>query len=163
APVPPGRCTRSSFATRPVSASSTRTRGTVAATTRSTGALECSWSAVARQAGQRPWTRRRQVRESFSSTRTRAPAMSSFPGSGGEVVAPASALGIWEGGLVPVDAGSVLYRFRAERIVVATGATEQPLVFPGNDRVGVMLPGGARRLLRDFSVKPGERAIVLGA
>ncbi len=49
------------------------------------------------------------------------------------------------------------------RIVVATGATEQPLVFPGNDLVGVMLPDGVRRLVRDFSIRPGERAIVLGA
>ena len=60
---------------------------------------------------------------------------------GVDVLAPARALGIWEGGLVPVDADTVLYRFRAERVVVATGATEQPLVFPGNDLVGVMLPG----------------------
>ena len=59
---------------------------------------------------------------------------------GVEVIAPARALGIWEGGLVPVDCGTVLYRYRAERIVVATGALEQPLVFPGNDLVGVMLP-----------------------
>ncbi len=58
---------------------------------------------------------------------------------------------------------TVLYRFRAERIVVATGATEQPLVFPGNDLVGVMLPDGVRRLIRDFSIKPGERAVVLGS
>jgi sarcosine oxidase, subunit alpha len=82
---------------------------------------------------------------------------------GVEVLAPASALGVWEGGLVPVDAGTVLYRFRAERIVVATGATEQPLVFPGNDLVGVMLPDGVRRLLRDFSIKSGDRAVVLGS
>jgi sarcosine oxidase, subunit alpha len=82
---------------------------------------------------------------------------------GVEVLAPACALGIWEGGLVPVDAGTLLYRFRAERIVVATGATEQPLVFPGNDLVGVMLPDGVRRLIGDFSVKPGQRAIVVGS
>src|SRR5688572_2723773 len=80
---------------------------------------------------------------------------------GVEVLAPARALGIWEGGLVPVDAGTTLYRFRAERIIVATGATEQPVVFPGNDLVGVMLPDGVRRLI-DLSVSPGRRAIVLG-
>ncbi|HEU0246885.1 MAG TPA: 2Fe-2S iron-sulfur cluster-binding protein [Gaiellaceae bacterium] len=80
---------------------------------------------------------------------------------GVEVLAPARALGIWEGGLVPVDAGTLLYRFRAERIIVATGATEQPLVFPGNDLVGVMLPDGVRRLVRDFSIRPGSRAVVL--
>jgi len=82
---------------------------------------------------------------------------------GVEVLAPARALGIWEGGLVPVDAGTLLYRFRVERIIVATGATEQPLVFPGNDLVGVMLPDGARRLVRDYSVKPGNRAVVLAS
>ena len=82
---------------------------------------------------------------------------------GVEVLAPASALGIWEGRLVPVDAGTVLYRFRAGRVIVATGATEQPLVFPGNDLVGVMLPGGVHRLIREFSIKPGNRAVVLAA
>ncbi len=82
---------------------------------------------------------------------------------GVEVLAPGRALGVWEGNLVPVDCGTVLYRFRAERIIVATGALEQPLVFPGNDLVGVMFPGAVRRLIRDFSVKPGERAVVLAA
>ena len=78
-----------------------------------------------------------------------------------ELVAPGRALGIYEGGLVPVDAGSILLRIRATRIVVATGAIDQPLVFPGNDLVGVMLPDGVRRLIRDFSLKPGERAVVV--
>jgi sarcosine oxidase subunit alpha len=82
---------------------------------------------------------------------------------GVEVLAPARALGIWEGGLVPVDCGDVLYRYRAERIVVAAGALEQPLVFPGNDLVGVMLPEAVRRLVRDFAIRPGERAVVLAA
>jgi sarcosine oxidase subunit alpha len=82
---------------------------------------------------------------------------------GFEIVPYARALGIYEGGLVPVDAGSVLYRFRAMRIVVATGTVEQPLVFPGNDLVGVMLPDGVRRLVRDFSLKPGDRAVAITA
>ena len=47
--------------------------------------------------------------------------------------------------------------------MVATGAIEQPLVFPGNDLVGVMLPDGVRRLIRDFALKPGERAVVIAA
>ena len=80
-----------------------------------------------------------------------------------QLLAPARALGIYEGGLVPVDTGGVLIRFRAERIVVATGTIEQPLVFPGNDLVGIMLPAGVRRLVRDWSLKPGERAVVLSA
>jgi sarcosine oxidase subunit alpha len=85
-----------------------------------------------------------------------------FAGRGYEVLAPATALAIYEGGLVPVDAGEVLYRVRAGRIVVAAGALEQPLVFPGNDLVGVMLPDGVRRLVEDWSVRPGTRAVVVG-
>ena len=73
------------------------------------------------------------------------------------------ALGIYEGNLVPVDAGSILYRFRAEQIVVAAGALEQPLVFPGNDLVGVLLPDAVRRLVGRWSLKPGERAVVVSA
>jgi sarcosine oxidase subunit alpha len=80
-----------------------------------------------------------------------------------EVVAPGRAIGVYEGGLVPVEAGNLLLRVRAERIVVATGAVEQPLVFPGNDLVGVMLPDGPLRLIRDFGLKPGERAVVIAA
>jgi sarcosine oxidase, subunit alpha len=78
-----------------------------------------------------------------------------------EILTPARALGIYEGGLVPVDAGTILYRFRAEKIVVATGATEQPLLFPGNDLVGIMLPGAVRRLVNYWSLKPGNSAVVV--
>jgi sarcosine oxidase subunit alpha len=83
------------------------------------------------------------------------------PLAGVEVISPGRALGIWEGGLVPVDAGSVLYRYRAAKIVIATGTIEQPLVFPGNDLVGVMLPDGVRRLIEDWGIKPAEKAVVV--
>jgi sarcosine oxidase, subunit alpha len=80
-----------------------------------------------------------------------------------DVLAPARALAVYEGGLVPVDAGTVLYRIRAGRIVVATGAVEQPLVFPGNDLVGVMLPSAVRRLVDDWAIRPGTSAVVVAA
>ena len=86
-----------------------------------------------------------------------------FDAAGYEVLAPARAIGIYEGGLVPVDAGNVLHRVRAGRIVVATGSLEQPLVFPGNDLVGVLLPGAVRRLVDDWAITPGERAVVVAA
>jgi sarcosine oxidase, subunit alpha len=79
-----------------------------------------------------------------------------------EVLAPATALAIHEGGLVPVAAGNVLYRIRAGRIIVATGALEQPLLFAGNDLVGVMLPEAVRRMVDEWALKPGERAVLVG-
>jgi sarcosine oxidase subunit alpha len=74
-----------------------------------------------------------------------------------------AAIGIYEGGLVPVDAGTVLYRFRANHVVVAAGALEQPLIFPGNDLVGVVLPEAVRRLVGHWSIRPGRRAVVVVA
>ena len=81
--------------------------------------------------------------------------------AGVELLAPAVAIGLFEQGLVPVAYGNLLLKFRAHRVVVASGIVEQPLVFPGNDLVGVMLPDAARRLVNGFSIKPAERAVVL--
>jgi sarcosine oxidase subunit alpha len=79
--------------------------------------------------------------------------------AGVELLASASALGHFDG-LVPVWQGDTLHQIRARRHVYATGAIEQPLVFPGNDVPGVMLSGGALRLARLYGVLPGHRAVV---
>jgi sarcosine oxidase, subunit alpha len=79
--------------------------------------------------------------------------------AGVEVLASAPALGAFDG-LVPVWQGDTLHQVRAARIVYATGAIEQPLVFPGNDLPGVMLSGGARRLAALYGLAPGRRAVV---
>ena len=47
--------------------------------------------------------------------------------------------------------------------MIATGAIERPLVFPGNDRPGVMLADAARVYLRRYGVKAGTRAVVATA
>jgi sarcosine oxidase, subunit alpha len=79
--------------------------------------------------------------------------------AGVEVLANAPALGTFDG-LVPVWQGDTLHQIRARQQVYATGAIEQPLLFPGNDLPGVMLSGGVRRLISMFAVKPGMRAAV---
>ena len=76
---------------------------------------------------------------------------------------PAVAMGLFEQGFVPVARGDTLIKIRAERVVVAAGAIEQPLVFPGNDLVGVMLPDGVRRLVNLWSIRPADRAFVVTA
>ena len=83
--------------------------------------------------------------------------------AGVELLTPAIAIGLFEYGFVPVAHGDTLVKIRADRVVVAAGVVEQPLVFPGNDLVGVMLPDGARRLVNLWSVKPAERAVVVTA
>jgi sarcosine oxidase subunit alpha len=53
-----------------------------------------------------------------------------------------------------------LWHFRAKEVVLATGAHERPLVFPGNDTPGVMLASAVETYLRRFAVAPGKRAVV---
>jgi sarcosine oxidase, subunit alpha len=54
-----------------------------------------------------------------------------------------------------------LWHVRAERVVLATGAIERPLMFPGNDRPGVMLVGAARTYLHRYGVKVGKRVMIV--
>ncbi len=48
-----------------------------------------------------------------------------------------------------------LWRVRARRVVLAAGAIERPLVFPNNDRPGVMLASAVSQYVRRYAVRPG--------
>jgi len=54
-----------------------------------------------------------------------------------------------------------LWRIRARRVVLATGAIERPLVFADNDRPGVMLAGALRSYINRYAVLPGRDIAVL--
>lgn len=58
------------------------------------------------------------------------------------------------------DTGSVLHVVRADQSVIATGAFERPIIFPGNDIPGVMLTSAARMYLHRFGVLCGQRIVV---
>ncbi len=49
------------------------------------------------------------------------------------------------------------WAIRAKSVVLATGSFERPLVFPGNDRPGVMLAHAAERYVNEYGVLPGSR------
>ena len=53
-----------------------------------------------------------------------------------------------------------LWKVRAKRVVLATGAHERPLVFANNDRPGVMMASAARTYVNRYAVKPGARAVI---
>ena len=54
-----------------------------------------------------------------------------------------------------------MWRVRATRVILATGAIERPLVFGGNDLPGTMLAGAARTYLNRYGVKVGSRPVVV--
>ncbi|MFG2746900.1 sarcosine oxidase subunit alpha family protein [Streptomyces sp. PAN_FS17] len=54
-----------------------------------------------------------------------------------------------------------VWRIRARRVVLATGAHERSLAFADNDRPGVMLAASARTYVNRYGVLPGRHAVVL--
>jgi len=56
-----------------------------------------------------------------------------------------------------------LWKVRAKQVVLATGAIERPLVFPDNDRPGIMLASAARTYTNRYGVLPGKRAVLFTA
>ncbi|MGM9482011.1 2Fe-2S iron-sulfur cluster-binding protein [Roseateles sp. NT4] len=54
-------------------------------------------------------------------------------------------------------------RIRAGRIILATGAFDRPLLFPDNDRPGVMFAHGAERYAAHYGVAVGRRVVVASA
>ena len=56
-----------------------------------------------------------------------------------------------------------LWQVRAKEVVLATGALERPLVFPDNDRPGIMMAEAARIYVNRFGVKPGGKAVIFTA
>lgn len=77
------------------------------------------------------------------------------------------AFGLYEDGRLGLaqaatpDGGLVL--LRAARIVLATGAIEQPIVFRNNDLPGVLLASAAQRLLQRHAIACGSRIVVVTA
>jgi sarcosine oxidase subunit alpha len=53
-----------------------------------------------------------------------------------------------------------VWRLRAQKVIVATGAHERPVVFSDNDRPGIMLAAAARTFLNRYGVLPGTEAVV---
>ena len=53
-----------------------------------------------------------------------------------------------------------LWRVRARRVILATGAVERPLLFPGNDRPGVMLASAAAAYCHHYGVRPGRTVVI---
>ena len=54
-----------------------------------------------------------------------------------------------------------LWKLRCSRVILAAGAIERPLVFPDNDRPGVMLASALACYLNRYAVLPGHAAVVV--
>ena len=87
------------------------------------------------------------------------------PPDGVTVLPRTTALGVYDDGYVVALERSValsrLWHIRADHVVFATGATERPIAFAGNDRPGVMLASAAAAYVERFGVLAGDRVSLL--
>ena len=57
-------------------------------------------------------------------------------------------------------AGERIWKLRAKKVVLATGALDRPIVFENNDRPGIMLSSSVRQFIGEYGVAPGKNLLV---
>ncbi|MBS7525110.1 FAD-dependent oxidoreductase [Fusibacter paucivorans] len=81
---------------------------------------------------------------------------------GVEVVLNATVAGVYEGRELTVMQGDSIKHFKGDSIVVATGASENMVTFPGWTLPGVIGAGAAQTMMNLHGIKPGSRVLMLG-
>lgn len=72
-------------------------------------------------------------------------------------------VGVYKDGNVGITDGSQTFPIEAKKVIVSTGAMEEPEIFPGWTLPGVMTAGAAQKLVNRDRVFPGSKALVLGS
>jgi len=80
-----------------------------------------------------------------------------------EVWADSTALAIYEDSVVTLEHGSKHIKVKPERMIIATGAAEKFLAFPGNDLPGVYGAGAVQTLMNVSGIKPADTVLMVGA
>ncbi|MDA0335984.1 MAG: (2Fe-2S)-binding protein, partial [bacterium] len=83
--------------------------------------------------------------------------------AGATILTDTAVVGWYQDHWLSAVRGNRLFKIRAGAVVVASGAFEAPSVFSGNDRPGIMLGTAVQRLLHQYGVTPGQRAVVVTA
>jgi sarcosine oxidase subunit alpha len=80
-----------------------------------------------------------------------------------EIMTDAEVLGFYEDGVVTVLHEGKHWKYKPEKIIVCTGASEKFLEFPGNDLPGIYGAGAVQTLMNLYGVLPAKRALMVGA
>ncbi|MFZ4482334.1 MAG: FAD-dependent oxidoreductase, partial [Rhodoferax sp.] len=75
----------------------------------------------------------------------------------------ATAIESLEGSNAPGTVRERLWKIRAKQIILATGSFERPMLFPDNDRPGVMLANAVQRYASHYGVACGKRVVLATA
>ncbi len=83
--------------------------------------------------------------------------------SGAELLNNSVVWGIWDDRVALYEEGGEAGVIKAGKIILATGAYDRPVVFPGWTLPGVMTAGGAQSLIKTQKVIPGRRILMAGS
>ena len=83
--------------------------------------------------------------------------------AGVEIILNSTVIGFFEPNILTYVQGNRLNDIRGKKVVIAAGASENPLVFPGWTLPGVMGAGAAQTLMNVQGVLPGKRILMVGA
>ena len=83
--------------------------------------------------------------------------------AGVEIWFDAIVIGIFEDRVLGVVHKGKLQKLQADRIVLATGASEKALAFPGWTLPGVMGAGAAQTMMNIHGILPGKRILMVGS
>jgi NADPH-dependent 2,4-dienoyl-CoA reductase/sulfur reductase-like enzyme len=72
------------------------------------------------------------------------------------------AWGLFPGWKLALETPACAEVIESDNVILATGSTDRALAFDGNSLPGVFSGTGLRRLIGEFGVLPGKRALVLG-
>lgn len=79
-----------------------------------------------------------------------------------EFLSNTAVLGVWPNREILWIRGEGSGVLKAERLIIASGAYDRPMPFPGWTLPGVMTAGGVQTILKTMRVRPGRRALVAG-
>lgn len=83
-----------------------------------------------------------------------------------EVLFNSTAVGYYEDDVITVVEGAngeVLKKIKLDRVIIATGASENMLAFPNNDLPGIYGAGAVQTLMNQYGVSPGNNVLMIGA
>lgn len=74
-----------------------------------------------------------------------------------------TALGYYKDGTVMAESRGAVHSYKGRATIIATGASERTLIFPGNDLPGIYGAGAVQTLMNLDGIMPGQTAVMVGA
>jgi len=82
---------------------------------------------------------------------------------GVEVVLNATVIGLYQEKEVNVKIGEAIHHYKGDTVIVATGAAENMVTFPGWTLPGVIGAGAAQTMMNLHGIQPGKKILMLGS